>query len=221
MSQRQTGRYEFGDDLPVSGVAPGTNLLVSGPAMAGSRDLALRLVTDGNDRGEGMVVVTTNKGGEKVLAECEGLCESLERHRFGIVDCVSQQHGRERFAERIETVSSPADLTGMGIEFSSLYQTVHRSSAERVRAGLYSISTLLMYNEFQTVSRFVHTVGGRIAATDGLGVFLIDPTTQDERVVNTMTQLCDGRVDVRERDDGTRELRVRGLSDQPREWTPF
>ncbi|WP_276300838.1 RAD55 family ATPase [Halorussus lipolyticus] len=220
MSQRQTARYEFDDDLPIEGVEPGTNLLVSGATMAGTRDLALRLVTAGNERDEGMVLVTTNKGGEKVLSECDRLCGGVERDRFGIVDCVSKQHGRERFSERIETVSSPGDLTGIGIEFSGLYQTIHRASAERVRAGLYSLSTLLMYSEFQTVSRFVHTVSGRIAATDGLGVFLIDPSTQDERVVSTMTQLCDGRIDVRER-DGDRELRVRGLSGHSREWTEF
>lgn len=220
MSQRQTDRYEFGDDLPIGGVEPGTNLLVSGPTMAGTRDLALRLVTAGNDRDEGMMLVTTNKSGEKVLSECEEFCGSLERSRFGIVDCVSKQQGRERFSEQIETVSSPGDLTGIGIEFSGLYQTIYRAGSERVRAGLYSLSTLLMYSEFQTVSRFVHTVSGRIAATDGLGVFLIDPSTQDERVVSTMTQLCDGRIDVRERDE-SRELRVRGLSDHSREWTEF
>lgn len=137
------------------------------------------------------------------------------------MDCVSKKQGREQTSERIETVSSPGDLTGIGIEFSGLYQNVHQETTERVRAGLFSLSTLLMYTEFQTVSRFVHTVAGRIAATDGLGVFLIDPATQDERVVNTITQLCDGRVDVRERGDGTREMRVRGLADQPREWKPL
>jgi KaiC/GvpD/RAD55 family RecA-like ATPase len=220
MSQSEAEPYEFGDDLPISGIEPGTNLLVSGPTMAGTRDLAFRLVTDGNDRNEGMVIITTNKGGEKVLSECEGFCGDFELSQFGIVDCVSKQHGRDRFSERIETVSSPGDLTGVGIKFSGLYETIHRTGSERVRVGLYSLSTLLMYSDFQTVSRFVHTVSGRIAATGGLGVFLIDPSTQDERVVSTMTQLCDGRIDVREH-DGNREFRVRGLSDHSRKWMEF
>ncbi|NEU56630.1 hypothetical protein [Halorussus sp. MSC15.2] len=221
MTQRQTSAYEFADDLPIEGVEPGSNLLVAGPTMGGARDLALRLVTAGSDREEGLVLVTTTKSGGKILSECDKLCTGLQQSTFGVVDCVSKKQGREQTSERIETVSSPGDLTGIGIEFSGLYQSVHRETTERVRAGLFSLSTLLMYTEFQTVSRFVHTVAGRIGATDGLGVFLIDPSTQDERVVNTITQLCDGRVDVRVRGDGTREMRVRGLADQPREWTPF
>lgn len=221
MSKQRVGPYEFASDLPLNGIEPGTNLLVAGPTMGGARRLALRLVADATDRGEGMLLVSTDKGSRKVLSECDGLCTDLERSPVGVVDCVSSGSGRGQFADSIETVSSPGDLTGIGIGFSGLYQNIHQSGTERVRAGLYSISTLLMYADFQTVSRFIHTVSGRIAATNGLGVFLIDPATQDEKVVSTMTQLCDAKVDVRERDDGGSELRVRGLRDQPRDWTPF
>jgi hypothetical protein len=78
-----------------------------------------------------------------------------------------------------------------------------------------------MYADFQTVSRFIPTVGERVAAPDGLGVYLIDPATPHEKDVSTETQFCDARVDVRERDDGQSELRVRALRDRPREWTLF
>lgn len=220
MSQQERRPYQFGDDLPLAGVEPGTNLLVAGPAMSGVQRLALRLVTDGNDLGEGMMFVTTNDSGEKLLNECDQLCNGVNRSRYGIVDCVSRQQGLDQFSDRVETVSSPADLTGIGIGFSGLYQNINQNSGQRVRAGLYSLSTLLMYSDFQSVSRFVHTLGGRITTADGLGVFLIDPTTQDERVIRTIAQFCDGRIDVRA-DDGTTELRVRGLVDHSREWTEF
>ena len=217
MSQYATKPYRFGDDLPLDVVQPGTNLLVAGPAMSGAREVALRLVTDGNDRGEGMVFVTTNKTGEKLLDQCDRLCDGLSRSRYGVVDCVGTQPERDSSDDRVATVSNPSDLTGIGIEFSGLYRTVHRDAGERVRAGLYSLSTLLMYAEFRTVSRFVHTLGGRIGSTGGLGVFLIDPATQDERVISTIAQFCDARVDVRQA-DGATELRVRGLDDHSQEW---
>jgi hypothetical protein len=57
----------------------------------------------------------------------------------------------------------------------------------------------------------------------GIGIFVIDPDSNDEQSVSTLTQLRDGRVDLREPEtgDGDGELRVRGLTEQPREWTPF
>jgi GAF domain-containing protein len=181
-------------------------------------DLAIRLVTRGNDAAEGMSMVSTNRHCEKLLGDCDRLCPDLDRSRFGLIDCLSDPYGAKDLPVRMGTVSNPSDLTGIGIEFSGLYESLYQEAADRIRAGLYSISTLLMYSELQTVSRFVHSLGGRIAVTDGLGVFLTNSTTQDERVVDTITQLCDGRIDVREA-EGTSELRVRGLGDQPETWT--
>ncbi|WP_134669130.1 DUF7504 family protein [Halorussus marinus] len=220
MSRSSDRPYEFGPDLPLAAVDPGTNILVAGSTMGGARDLALRLVTRGNDAAEGMLMVSTNRHCEKLLGDCDRLCPDLDRSKFGLLDCLSDQHGPKDLPVRMATVSNPSDLTGIGIEFSGLYESLYQEATDRVRAGLYSVSTLLMYSDLQTVSRFVHTLGGRIAASDGLGVFLIDSTTQDERVVNTITQLCDGRIDVRET-DGTSELRVRGLGGQPATWTEF
>ena len=220
MSQRHQRSYEF-DDLPLSGVAPGTNLLVSGPTMAGTRDLALKFVCDGNGREEGSIVISTDTGGRKVLRTCESFVDDLDLSQIGVVDCVSNQRDQSRFDQAVRPISSPGDLTGISIEFSSLYQALAREDITRVRTVLYSVSTLTMYTEFPTVCRFVHSLTGRVASSDGLGVFVVDPTTQDERTVNTIAQLCDGRIEVRETDDGQQQLRVRGLPDQPREWTPF
>lgn len=218
MSQQQARRYGFGDDLPVAPIEPGTNILVAGATMAGARELALRLVAEGNADGDATLLVSTNRRGEKLVGECDRLCPGLDRSRFGVLDCAKDRGGDR--GPRVESVSSPGDLTGLGIEFSGLYEALHRESDARIRAGIYSISTLLMYSDLRTVSRFVHTLGGRIASTDGLGVFLIDSTAQDQRVVNTITQFCDGRIDVRESADGS-ELRVRGLDGQPSTWVGF
>lgn len=80
--------------------------------------------------------------------------------------------------------------------------------------GLAAVPTFL------TRDYEVRSERSTVSTTGGLGVFHIDPTTQDDRVVNTITQLCDGRIDVRT-GDGGRELRVRGLADQSRAWRPF
>lgn len=216
MSQRHDRAYEF-PDLPVGAIDPGTTVLVAGPSMGNARTLALRLLSAGERPEEGSLVITTNKSGEKLLRDCERTWGALDSSRLGIVDCVGDHQRRDGVSNCVETVSSPSDLTGIGIEFSGLYQDLHRKGVGRVRAGLDSVSTLSMYTDLRTMSRFIHTVGGRISATDGLGVFFTDPTTQDDRVVNTITQLCDGRIDVRER-DGTSELRIRGLSDQSTKW---
>jgi hypothetical protein len=117
-------------------------------------------------------------------------------------------------------VSGPSDLTGIGMRFSDVQVEFGRTGHERVRTGLLSVSTLLSFSDLRTVSRFVHTLVGRIDSVDGLGVLFIDPGSHDERAIRTLAQFCAGRIEVREGDDGP-ELRARGLADQSREWEPF
>jgi len=213
--------YEF-DDLPLSPVEPATNLLVAGDAMSGARELFLRMVAPTPGGEEAAVVVTTGSDAEKLYGELERAAGAVDRRQVGVVDAVSQQQGVEGETDRVRMVSSPRDLTGIGMELTDLYESFHDGGAEGVRTGLDSVSTLLMYADLETVFRFLHVFSGRVATADGLGVYVIDPSSHDQQTTQTLSQLFDGRVEVREDEaDGERQLRVRGLADQPREWTAF
>lgn len=211
--------YEF-DDLPLSPVEPATNLLVAGDAMSGARELFLRMVAPTAGGDEAAVLVTTGSNAEKLYGELERAAGAVDRRQVGVVDAVSQQQGVEGETDRVRMVSSPRDLTGIGMELTDLYESFHGGGAEHVRTGLDSVSTLLMYADLETVFRFLHVFSGRVATADGLGVYVIDPSSHDQQTTQTLSQLFDGRVEVRE-EGAERQLRVRGLADQPREWTAF
>ncbi|EJN56882.1 hypothetical protein HSB1_46990 [Halogranum salarium B-1] len=168
-----------------------------------------------------MILISTDKGSQQVLKQCEDLCENLNRTRFGVIDCQKNSSDRGRVAERFKSVSSPGDLTGLGINFSALYETFSQEGIERIRTGVTSVPTLLMYHDLRTVFRFLHVFTGRVSTLGGVGVLYIDPTTQDDRTVSAIAQVCDGKITVREDETGKPELRVQGLDTQPTEWTPF
>jgi KaiC/GvpD/RAD55 family RecA-like ATPase len=61
--------YELGDAVPdplVDTVDSGTNVLVSGPAMSGKRQLMLEILGHGASQSEGSVIVTANDSGPQV-----------------------------------------------------------------------------------------------------------------------------------------------------------
>ena len=208
--------YSVGDTLPVEDLEPGTYLL-SGPAMSGKYDLLLSLVTEGIEAGDGALFVTTNEDADGVIGDVEerlgGLPENLR-----LVDCVSERQGGGSLpADRVEYVSSPADLTGIGIGVSEQLRRFADADVERTRLAFYSLSTLLMYAELETVFRFLHVLTGRVDSIGGVGVFTIDPTTHDESTVNTLKQLFDGMIEVRDGGDG-RELRLVGFGEASTEW---
>ena len=188
-------------DLPAVGpdvqVAPGTNVLVSGPPLTGKRGLALGLLEGGAARGEGSIAVTTKDGAEAILPNFPDEAD------VGVVDCVTEQRGVGAVEDdpRIKYASSPVDMTGIGIKLSEFLQAFGDRGIERNRIMVHSLSTLLMYSDLQTVFRFLHVFTGRVQSVNGLGLFSIDSTAHDEQSLNTLKQLFDGIVTVSEDDD--------------------
>jgi KaiC/GvpD/RAD55 family RecA-like ATPase len=216
MSQDTRGHYEFAD-LPINPVRPGTSLLVAGPALSGTQELALRMLAAGERHNEGTLFIAADESGEELLADYTAQGGTFDRGRMAAIECGGPQV--ESDDQNIRTVRSPSDLTGIGIEYSSLYEGLHGEGIDRVRTGVFTVSTLLMYtDEIQPVYRFLHTLTGRVRSADGFGVCVVDPTTQDDQTLSSVIQTFDGRVDLRTTDDGGAELRVQGVRDQPDGW---
>jgi len=215
MATRHEDRYKFGP-LPLDGVAPGTNLLLAGPTLGGTRELLLRLLL-GDD---GVVIITADSNARKTLSAFEQVGGSVDTERVRVVSC-TRESGDDDLGPFVSAVGSPGDLTGIGIEYSSQYEQVYARGYDSVRTGIYTLTPLLVYSEdVRPVFRFINTVTSRIRTADGLGICAIDPSAHEEQVVNSIAQPFDGRIDVREH-DGAVELRVQGLPDQPSEWTPL
>lgn len=211
--------YAFGD-LPLEPVPAGSSVLVTASDRAGSR-LARQLVLAGNGREEGMVLVSTESSGRRVVEDCRSAVPDLDTARLGVVDASGAEDVETDTDAHMESVSSTGDLTGVSIAFSIVYSALYGAGTQRIRTCFDSVSMLLLYTDFRTITRFVHTMAGRVSKTRGLGVFVLDPAMHEPQVVQTLARLCDGRADLRRAEDGAgHELDVQGLGDQPRGWQP-
>ena len=199
----------------VSEVPPGSNLLLSGPSLSGKREIMLEMLAHGATDGEGGVLVTTNDPASDILEEYQEI-QPIGEEYLRVVDCVGSQDNPTEF---VRSVSSPGDLTGIGIEFSEIAKEASGGGVERLRVGFDSITPLLMYVDLQRLFRFLHVFTSQIQSNDWLGVFAIDPSSHDEQTVSTVGQLFDGIVDIRLPEEGGREVRVRGITSTPTEWT--
>ena len=57
--------------------------------------------------------------------------------------------------------------------------------------------------------------------TDDLGIATLDPGAHDPQDVNTLSSQFDVVIELREADDGGREVRVVGHHESPRTWQPL
>lgn len=221
MNEQRDDAYEFEDDFVLTSVAPGTNILISGPSATPARSLAFRFVLAGNACEDGMILISIDKGGKQLLTQCENLCDNLDHRRFRAIGSQNTTPKQGTNTNWYKSVSTPGDLTGLGIKYSTLYEGLYQNERERIRTGISSLQTLLMYNDLRTVFRFLHVLTGRVTALGGVSVLYVDPTTLDNQTVSTIAQLFDGEITVREREKGNTEFRVRGLERQLTDWAPF
>jgi hypothetical protein len=91
----------------------------------------------------------------------------------------------------VETVSSPADATGIGMQVTK-YLNDWQDDDAAVVVSLDSLTLVLQYVSVETLYRFLHVLTGRLDAVGATGLFFLDPTTQDETTVNTLKTLFHG-----------------------------
>ncbi|SDZ78781.1 hypothetical protein SAMN04488065_0314 [Haloplanus vescus] len=227
MSGSQDVSYQFSDRLPINPIEPGSTVMVAGPKFSPAEDLALSMVADAATHEEGMLFLSTNMTVERLLSACQQSQPGLEPSHVGVVDCTGQDIGDADSEAEVMYVSTQSDLTGMGMKFSSLYESLYQNHPDgRVRIGLVSLSSLVMYADLRDVFRFAQTISARIESAGGLGVFTIDPSMHDTQIVNTLKQVADGLVQVRDADADTSktadgELQIKGFRNQSPDWQPF
>lgn len=199
----------FGElDLPP--VGPGQTYLVTGPSRLAGR-LARRLTL--LDPEDGALLVSTTTAGSRLAAEVGERFPAFDRRRLGIVDASGRRDTGTGEAA-IERASGTADLTGISIGLARLDAALRTRGVDRIRTCIDSLSMLLLYTNFKTMSRFVHVMSGRVAATGGFGAFVLDPGMHDEQVAYTFAAMVDGRIEIAPGEDGQR-VRIDGG-----EWRP-
>ncbi|WP_435126312.1 RAD55 family ATPase [Halobaculum sp. D14] len=206
------------EDAPFSidGTHEGRSLLIAGPPMTGKYDLMFRLLAENADRG---IIITTGDAAEDVradFAEAAGVDPEL----VGVVDCVSRQRGASvTDSERVRYVSSPKNVTEIGMKFTDLFE-VYREHGAPVGVGIHSLSELLMYLDPQDVYQFVRVLTKQAESEGWFTVSVIGSTMHDEQTLHTMYEPFDTVINTREQ-DGARELRVRDRQQTATAWTSF
>lgn len=112
----------------------------------------------------------------------------------------------EGLGPSVVSVSSPGDLTGLGIELGN-YLSDWDDDGNRLLLCFHTLTTFLQYADLRSVYRFVHVLTGRIREAGGVGHYHLDPTAHDEQTVNTLLGLFDAVVEPDER--GTWQVRRR------------
>jgi len=199
--------------------------------MTRKTDLAIRTLADDDDIDTGTVLVTTDETPSSLWRQYRAHAPAADPRSVGIVDATggaggdpigatSDEYATDGSGPRVATVGSPADLTGVGMAVSELLEgLVAEQGLDRVRLGLLSLNTMVMYADDERVVKFLHAVTQRVDAVEGFGLVVVHTDGFDERLDSQFEVFVDGAIEVRERDPDGIETRFHGLG-EANGWTP-
>jgi KaiC/GvpD/RAD55 family RecA-like ATPase len=204
-------------DDAIGGIDGGTNIMLIGPPMCGKGALLNSIMAAGLRSGEAVILVETRLPGRDALQKLKPPVGA----QVGVVDCVTRALGvNVADTAGVRHISSPVDLTGVGVRVSQLTDEFGRADADGLRLGIDSLSTMLMYSSLQTVYRFMHVIAGRVAMQHNLGVYVVDEDMHDAQTIATLKQLFNAVLQARSDGDHT-FIRAIGLTSPPTPWFEY
>jgi KaiC/GvpD/RAD55 family RecA-like ATPase len=201
-------------DESIGDISYGSNIMLLAPSLIAKDVIIKRFAYHGLMSDWGVIYVSTREPYEKVLGWYEANGIQISRSNFRIIDCTSRMDTLEE-AENVRYVSSPADLTKMGVHIANfLHDFWVDDSIKKIKFLLDSASMLLMYSSIRTVFRFLHVFLGKIASIGGISLIVLEEGVHDAEEINILKQLMDGVLELK-RD----EVRFGGLEEN--EWYQY
>jgi|Deesub1362B_J571_1020462.scaffolds.fasta_scaffold00058_127 KaiC/GvpD/RAD55 family RecA-like ATPase len=195
-SEYSLGFSEFGEEFNT--VPSGSNILIVGPPECGKDLILKRILLEGLLRGERAILVTSTISG---ISECEFYYEKkgIKSGCITFVDSISSMiHERMEEKEHIQIVPSPADITVLNIKIAQVMERYLKEGEKpRIRLGINSLSTFLMYNNPQVIYRFMHSLSGRVKTMKMLGVYVLEEDMHSKEIETMIKQLCNVLIEVK------------------------
>ncbi len=215
----------FIDDAS-GGFDAGTNILILAPPMSYAEHLAYALVKP--LPGEYSIILSTNERAAEVVESFR--ISGSDKHFIGVIDAITKSSSPGvADTRRMMFVSSPTDLTGIGIKFSNMVETIFGGDFSEGESGLFpppirfcvnSISTLLMYRRLEVLYQFLHVLTAKLKKIDGVGIYLINRESFDDKTLSLVKQLMNAVIEVKV-EDNVSFLRVQGIPGVPGDWKKF
>lgn len=176
----------------------GNSLLLLSPPLSEVSILGLEFLYDGLKRGEPGVYVTLDDSPESLKLKALKFGWPLSNaENMGLmrwIDVYSIHANKDvKSTESIIRVGGPLALTDISIALSQVQSGFHRLAGS-YRFFFDSLSTLLLYNNPNTIYRFLQVITSKLKMSNGVGFFTLGKGMHDEKVNMTIRHLMDGAV---------------------------
>jgi KaiC/GvpD/RAD55 family RecA-like ATPase len=208
------------------GFEAGTNILVLAPPMSYADQFAYALTKP--LEGEYAITLSTNERAAEVVDYFK--LAGSDKRFIGVIDAITKSSTPSIVdTPRLMFVSSPTDLTGVGIKFSNMIETIFEGEFSEGEAGLFpppirfcvnSVSTLLMYRKLEVLYQFLHVLTAKLKKIEGMGVYILNSESFDDKTLSLIKQLMNCVIEIKI-EQNISYLRIQGIRGINTDWQKF
>ena len=224
MYSYQTGIDQI--DQLSGGFEAGTNILILAPPMSYAEQLAYALTKP--LPGEYAITLSTNERAAEVVDYFK--IAGSDKRFVGVIDAITKSSTPSIVdTPRLMFVSSPTDLTGIGIKFSNMIESIFEGEFSDGEAGLFpppirfcvnSISTLLMYRKLEVLYQFLHVLTAKLKKIEGVGIYILNSESFDDKTLSLIKQLMNCVIEIKI-EQNISYLRIQGIRGIDSDWKKF
>jgi len=208
------------------GFEAGTNILILAPPMSYAEQLAYALAKPVT--GEYAITLSTNERAAEVVDFFK--VAGSDKRFIGVIDAITKGSTPSIVdTPRLRFVSSPTDLTGIGIKFSNMIEAIFEGDFSDGETGLFpppirfcvnSVSTLLMYRKLEVLYQFLHVLTAKLKKIEGVGIYILNNESFDEKTLSLIKQLMNCVIEIKI-EQNTSYLRIQGIRGVGSDWQKF
>jgi hypothetical protein len=208
------------------GFEAGTNILILAPPMSYADQLAYALTKPVT--GEYAITLSTNERAAEVVDFFK--VAGSDKRFIGVIDAITKSSTPSIVdTPRLRFVSSPTDLTGIGIKFSNMIEAIFEGDFSDGEAGLFpppirfcvnSVSTLLMYRKLEVLYQVLHVLTAKLKKIEGVGIYILNSESFDDKTLSLIKQLMNCVIEIKIEHDGS-YLRIMGIRGINPVWQKF
>jgi KaiC/GvpD/RAD55 family RecA-like ATPase len=118
---------------------------------------------------------------------------NINTDKLFFIDCITKTIGTENEEKKCLFLENPQNLTNITIAIEEIISTI---PSKNKSLFVDPLSTLLIYNQAETVSKFLHFLTGKIRILNLNGVLLSTEKEHDSEFADQMEQFVDKTVDL-------------------------
>jgi len=174
------------------------NIMLLGPTGGEKEAFAHHFAAAADPKRESVLIVNADATPEGLQEKAGSIGLDLKGANVFFIDCYSQTLGQKKElvpTDQCAYVPGPGALNDLSI---ALNEAIKKSAGRRIRVVFHSLSTFVLYNPKESITKFLQIIEGRLKNADATTLFLVEDGVHDKQLLSLLEHGMDMLLTLRD-----------------------